>query len=392
MLIPLRVATRAECGDKAATLCTLLREGLPIPDGFVLPFDSYAPIQAGAYAALPDSLGDEIARELRRMGDPVVAVRSSAANEDTDGASAAGQYESFLGVRGAADVCDAITACQASGRSSRVTDYWNRIPGATIDPTPTMAALVQRLVGAEVSGVMFTPAREGGSTRIEASWGLGLTVVGGTVAPDSYEVAPDGAVQSTIGRKETRIDVDREGAGLIDSPVNEQRRTARTLGDEDVESLAELGSQIAALLGSPRDVEWAIADGETWILQARPITAPLPETPAFEPITSGATLAGTPGSDGVVTAHVRVVRGLSDFGQLCPGEILICPYTDPAWTPLFAIAAGVIAETGGTLSHAAIVAREYGIPAVLGVTGATERLQDGDRITLDGAAGTVTPA
>ena len=392
MLTPLREATRARCGGKAATLSGLLREGLPVPDGFVVTFDELASREASAHPELPDELSDAVARELERMGDPVVAVRSSAANEDTEDASAAGQYESILGVRGAADVGEAIIACRASARSSRVTEYWSRTSGDTSESTPEMAVLVQRLIAAEVSGVMFTPAQEGGSTRIEASWGLGLTVVGGRVTPDSYEVVPDGTVQLTIGRKETRIDLNQEAAGLSNSPVDEQMRTARALSDGDVTSLAELGSQIAALLGGPQDVEWAIADGETWILQARPITASLPHPSYSEPIVRGGMLTGASASHGVVTARARIVRGLSDFCQVRPGEILVCPYTDPAWTPLFRIAAGIIAETGGTLSHAAIVAREYGIPAVLGVAGALQRIHDGDRITLDGTEGTITPS
>lgn len=392
MPIRLREATRAHCGGKAATLSVLLREGLPVPDGFVVSFDELASLEGSAHPGLLDALRDAVARELDQMGDPVVAVRSSAANEDTEGASAAGQYESILGVRGAADVCEAVVVCLASARASRVTDYWSRTSGNTSDSNLEMAALVHRLIAADVSGVMFTPAHEGGSTRIEASWGLGLAVVGGTVTPDSYEVAPDGTVQFTIGRKETRIDLNQEVAGLTNSPVDEQMRTARTLSDEDAESLAELGSQIAALLGGPQDIEWAIADGETWILQARPITASLPHPSYFEPIVRGAMLTGAPASHGVVTAQARIVRGLSDFGQVRPGEILVCPYTDPAWTPLFRIAAGIIAETGGILSHAAIVAREHGIPAVLGVAGALQRIHDGDRITLDGTAGTVTPS
>lgn len=392
MLIPLREATRARCGGKAATLSALRRNGLPVPDGFVVPVDEAPRCEAGARPVLPDALRDAVARELERMGEPVVAVRSSAAGEDTESASAAGQYESILGVRGTADVCRAITVCQASARSSRVADYWHRTAGDTADPAPGTAVLVQRLIAADVSGVMFTPGRENGSTRIEASWGLGLAVVGGTVTPDSYEAAPDSTVRFTIGRKATRIDRDTEAACLVTSPVDQRRRTARALSDEEVRSLAGLGSRIAALLGGTQDVEWAIAGGEIWILQARPVTASLPPRTSVASIGSGALLSGYPAARGVVTARARLVRGPSDFGRVRPGEIVVCPYTDPAWTPLFTIAAGVITEAGGALSHAAIVAREYGIPAVLGVDGAMRRIHDGDPITLDGTAGTITPA
>jgi pyruvate,water dikinase len=99
---------------------------------------------------------------------------------------------------------------------------------------------------------------------------------------------------------------------------------------------------------------------------------------------------GAPGSRGTVTGAARLVHGPSDFTRVQPGEIVVCPYTDPAWTPLFTIAAGIITETGGVLSHAAIVAREYGIPAVLGVADALKRIENGHRITLDGTAGTIT--
>ncbi|MEU1394019.1 PEP-utilizing enzyme, partial [Nonomuraea sp. NPDC005730] len=101
-------------------------------------------------------------------------------------------------------------------------------------------------------------------------------------------------------------------------------------------------------------------------------------------------LVGTPGSRGAVTGTARIVRGPGDFARVLPGDVLVCPFTDPAWTPLLRIAAGVVTETGGVLSHAAIVAREHAIPAVLGVPDVTSRLRDGALVTVDGTAGTVT--
>lgn len=390
MLIPLADASPARCGGKAATLAVLLRHGMPVPAGFVVPYGDQPLPGAHPRRLLPEVLHETVARELRRWGDPVVAVRSSAANEDGLEASAAGQYESVVGVRGADEACDAIVACWESAHAGRVSDYWHQRGDVTSPPDGRMAVLIQCMIDAEVSGVMFTPQQPDGSTRIEASWGLGLPVVGGTVTPDTYEVTADGAIDCTVRRKETRIHLHHERSGTLTRAVAEEEQTARALDRETASALVALGNRIAAILGCPQDIEWAIAESRIWILQSRPITSALPAIHAPGGIASEETLVGTPGSHGVVTATAHIVRGPSDFPTVQPGEVVICPYTDPAWTPLFTIAAGVVTETGGTLSHAAIVARECGIPAVLGVSHVTTRIQNGDRIALDGTAGTIT--
>ncbi|WGP08015.1 PEP/pyruvate-binding domain-containing protein [Bacillus subtilis] len=385
MLITLSEATRADTGGKAATLGLLLHEGLPVPDGFVVTFDCQP-----AVASDERSVRAVVADELARLGDPMVAVRSSASNEDTAEASAAGQYESFIGVQGADEVCRAIFACRESAGALRVADYLTRTGGTDSRSAPRMAVLVQPMIEAEISGVMFTPQDYGEPTRIEASWGLGLSVVGGIIAPDTYEVASDRIIGFSVGSKQKRIDLDHEHGGVVTSAVTRDRRSARTLDDATVAVLTDLGSRIASVLDGPQDIEWAVAGGAVWILQARPITAALPSGRLCGSSSSAGALNGTPGSHGVVTAAARIVRGPSDFPTVRAGEIVVCPYTDPAWTPLFTVAAGVVTETGGTLSHAAIVAREYCIPAVLGIDGATAHIEDGVRIRLDGTAGTVT--
>lgn len=386
MVVTLRDASADTCGAKATALAVLLRQGLPVPDGFVVPFAAHRVARGDARLPVPHELRDALARRLARMGDPPVAVRSSAANEDTTDASAAGQYESVLAVRGAQAVAEAVRVCWASASSARATGYRNQVEGDADEPD--MAVLVQRLIDADVSGVMFTPARPGDSTRIEASWGLGLSVVGGTVTPDAYEVASDGGIRRSVARKATRVDRDGLGIAARDVPVEHQ--TLPTLNDAAVTTLARLGGRIAALFDRPQDIEWAIAEGKVWILQARPITAALPPSPANAGAGGAASLIGTPGAHGTVTGIARVLHGPSDFPRVQPGDIVICPYTDPAWTPLFRIAAAVVTETGGVLSHAAIVAREHGIPAVLGIPDATTRIHDGIRITVNGTAGTVT--
>jgi pyruvate,water dikinase len=176
------------------------------------------------------------------------------------------------------------------------------------------------------------------------------------------------------------------------------------LDDRQILQLAQLGHEVAEHLGGPQDIEFAVENGQIWLLQARPITAPLPPSasagaaptphpPSPPPglLANGASagLRGTGGSPGVASGPARVVRGPGDFSRVAPGDILVCRFTDPAWTPLFGVVAGVVTETGGLLSHAAIVAREHRIPAVLGVPDAISTLHDGQVVTLDGTAGNV---
>ncbi|GAA3226842.1 PEP/pyruvate-binding domain-containing protein [Oerskovia jenensis] len=403
MLVPLEDAVRDTCGGKATALGALLHAGLPVPDGVVVPFDAHR-------AAVPhDVLRDALAPALRALGSPPVAVRSSAAGEDTAQASAAGQHESVLAVQTPDDVAHAVLVCWASLHSPRAVDYRAGLDAGGGDGDgdgaasgePAMAVLVQRLVDAEVSGVMFAPDDPGDTTVIEASWGLGPSVVGGAVTPDTYGVVAHGILgrravrvaSRVVADKQTRLD--RDGTRLVthDVPPGDRRRP--TLDDATVLRLARLGWRAADLLGGPQDVEWALADGMLWIVQARPITAPLPApstdvTGDAPRLGNGSLLRGAAGSSGVATGPARIVRGPADFSHVSPGDVLVCPFTDPAWTPLLRIAAGVVTETGGALSHAAIVARERRIPAVLGVTGATRLIAEGSLVTVDGEAGTVT--
>ncbi|MFI5695646.1 PEP/pyruvate-binding domain-containing protein [Kribbella sp. NPDC051586] len=365
MLVPLAVATVDAYGGKAGGLGALIRAGLPVPAGAVVPGP---PDPAGAVVA-DGAPADELGRWLERMGDPVVAVRSSAANEDTALTSAAGQHDSFLGVQGLAAVLDAVRACRASVWSARAVAYRNG------SEAPSMAVIVQLQVDADVSGVMFTSSS---GVTIEASWGLGPSVVEGRVTPDRYEVA-NGAVTRTIADKQTTLDRD----GIHEVPTS-RRRTA-TLDDATAVRLANLGHQAATALGAPQDLEWAIADHALWLLQSRPITAQ-PPADAGSPTTP---LHGTPGSHGTATGPARIVRGPADFPHVRPGDILVCPYTDPAWTPLLSIAAGVVTEQGGILSHAAIIARERKIPAVLNVPQATTRIPANKPLTINGTTGAV---
>ncbi|MEU4335425.1 PEP/pyruvate-binding domain-containing protein [Micromonospora lupini] len=371
MLIDLADADVATSGGKAAVLARLLRAGMPVPPGFVVPVAAYEQ----AAGDLPAVLVDEIARTLPRLGAGHLAVRSSATGEDTAHATAAGQHDTYLGVRGPDQVADAVHGCWASLWSERAVAYRRRQRDTT---PPSIAVLVQRLVDADVAGVLFT----GDEIRLEASWGLGESVVSGRVTPDSWVVSGGVVTHRSLGTKKTRVD------RTTTRDVEQADQDRFCLTDGEVTRLARIGRQIADLLGGPQDIEWAIAGSQIWILQSRPVTAALPTAPTLAPA-EPRTLTGTPGSAAVASGPARVVRGPADFARVRPGDVLVCRTTDPAWTPLFGVVAAVVTEIGGLLSHAAIVAREQGIPAVLAISGATTALRDGTLLRVDGSAGTV---
>lgn len=401
MTVPLDHAAPAH-GGKAAALGALRRAGLPVPDGFVVPAavageDLTAAVAAGAR---------DLARRAGGSVDAPVAVRSSATDEDGGRASAAGQYDTVLGVSGTDRVVAAVTTCRASAAGPRATAYRTATSG---DPAlADVAVVVQRLVDAHAAGVLFTGD---GRTVVEASWGLGESVVQGAVDPDRWTVADGRVTDRRAGHKRTRVDRSPGGTAVRDVPAADRDRPC--LDDDTVLRLAALGRRVAELRGGPQDVEWAVDDaGTVCLLQARPVTAALPDCPtercerdfgdcsrpksprdrAHNDAGLLGVLRGTGASGGRASGPVRVVRGPDDFAAVRPGDVLVCRETDPAWTPLFGVVAAVVTETGGLLSHAAIVARELRVPAVLGVPAATDVLRGAGTVTVDGDAGTVATA
>ncbi|MFE5342585.1 PEP/pyruvate-binding domain-containing protein [Isoptericola sp. NPDC056578] len=374
-VVPLDDAAPAH-GGKAAALGVLRRAGLPVPDGFVVP----ASLDGDGLVAAVDGALDTLGRHAP------VAVRSSASDEDGARASAAGQYATVLGAVGTDRVVEAVRACRASAAGPRAMAYRSATSG--LHTPADVSVVVQRLVDARAAGVLFTGD---GRAVVEASWGLGESVVQGAVGPDRWTVADGRVVEHRTGDKRTRVDRARTGPGAgtttRDVPASERDRPC--LDDDTVLRLAALGQRVTDLRGGPQDVEWAVDDaGTVWLLQARPVTAALPEPPA-ERGGRADVLRGTGASGGRASGPARVVHGPDGFAAVRPGDVLVCRETDPAWTPLFGVVAAVVTETGGLLSHAAIVARELRLPAVLGVPAATDVLRDAPEVTVDGDAGTV---
>lgn len=277
-LAELRRADEPRFGGKSASLGELLAAGIPVPPGFAL--------DSSARAA--DSVRDEVARRYAELAEsvgepaPPVAVRSSAIGEDSAEATFAGQLESYLWVRGVSDVCDAIRDCWASLDSETATAYREHL-GRT-GHEAEMGVTVQLMVDAEVSGVMFTCNPVSGDpsmVAINASWGLGLAVVGGEVTPDDYLVSKvtGEVVRERISTKEIEY---RADAVRVEVPPD--RAHARCLDEHALTDLVDVARKVERHFGSHQDVEWAIrrGDGELFVLQSRPVTT-LPDRPAKPP-------------------------------------------------------------------------------------------------------------
>jgi rifampicin phosphotransferase len=255
-------------GGKGLSLALLTRAGLPVPAGFCVTSAAFRRARGQRLADLPD-LVSAIADAYRELGGGLVAVRSSATAEDGAITSFAGQQETILGVEGTEAVCDAVARCWASLDSDRAVAYRRR--QGIADDGLAMAVVVQRLVAAEVAGVLFTRDPldpDGRRMLVEASWGLGEAVVSGRVTPDRYALARDDG--SVVERQIHAKTVEVTAAGVRSVPT--ERQLLACMDAARLAQLAELGRQVEIYYGAPRDIEWAWAEGRLWLLQARPIT------------------------------------------------------------------------------------------------------------------------
>jgi rifampicin phosphotransferase len=255
-------------GGKGLSLGLMATAGLPVPPGFCVTSEAYRRWRGQELTDQHD-LSRQIHSAYQQLGAGPVAVRSSATAEDGVVTSFAGQQETFLGVSGENAVCEAVHRCWASLDSERAAAY-RRHQGVRDDQI-AMAVVVQRLVAAEVAGVLFTRDPmdpDGRRMLVEASWGLGESVVSGRVTPDRFAVDRDTGhvIDCHISVKTVQV----TGDGTV--PVPADKQAAACLSDEQLSQLAELGRRVEAFYGAPRDVEWAWADGRFWLLQARPIT------------------------------------------------------------------------------------------------------------------------
>jgi pyruvate,water dikinase len=410
----------AVAGGKGANLGELTRAGLPVPAGFVVTAQAYldsldrgglrAEIDEAFRAALAvsqspelsaaceriqalvrkagvaDDVRTEIEAAYHQLGDHAeVAVRSSATSEDTAGTSFAGMNATYTNCHGIHDVLTRLADCWASLFGPRVVAYR---ASTGLDEEPAIAVVVQLMVDSARSGVAFTAdpsTGDRGRIVIEGAYGLGEVVVSGAVEPDTYVVAKQGPrlLHARTGHQTHKIVRGPDGHDLrID--LDAQTGASRVLTDDEAIELARLALQVEEHYGSPQDMEWAIADGQTWLVQSRPITTLHDEPAAGSELATG--LAASPGR---AAGRVRRLASPDEGDRFQDGEILVAVMTTPDWVPTMRRAAALVTDGGGMTCHAAIVARELGVPCVVGTRNATEVLRDGETVTVDGAAGKV---
>ena len=353
-------------------------------------------------ATLPPALEAGLVDAYRSLGDEVsVAVRSSATAEDLPDASFAGQQETYLHVRGEADLLRYVKQVFASLYNDRAIAY--RVHHGFAHADVALSAGIQRMVRSDLAsaGVMFTLDTESGFRDvvfITAAYGLGETVVQGAVNPDEFYVHKPmlaagypAIVRRELGDKAIRM-VWRDGGNVVeDTPRDLAQRYA--LGDADVLDLARQAMTIEAHYGRPMDIEWA-KDGETgelFIVQARPETVKTRNVGGGERYvleeTGEVRISGRAIGQKIGAGAVRVIASPAEMHRVQPGDVLVTDMTDPDWEPVMKRAAAIVTNRGGRTCHAAIVARELGIPAVVGSGDATSVLKDGEAVTVSCAEG-----
>ncbi|HOS81196.1 MAG TPA: phosphoenolpyruvate synthase [Methanolinea sp.] len=417
----------AAVGGKGASLGEMSAIGLPVPRAFVVTSHAFRQFlvetglektlfselerldvensaelenaaekakQAVLKAKMPASIKQKIRDAYRKMdnGRMVVAVRSSATAEDLPDASFAGQQETYLNISGEKNLIDAVQRCWASLYGARAIYY--RAKQGFDHRSVNIAVVVQELVRSEKAGVMFTshPVTGEDVSIIEGSWGLGESVVSGSVSPDKYvfDMRTGKVVDRLISNKRFQIVSDGDhGTKTVEVP--KELQDAPLLSDEEVAKLAKYGKIAENHYGVPQDVEWAIVGNTIYILQSRPITTirtgKREESGAGRAGTQTIILKGQGASPGIASGRVVIIHDARDAGKVKEGDILVTRMTNPDMVPAMRRVAAIVTDEGGMTCHAAIVSRELGTPAVVGTKTATQVLKPGQLVTVDGEKG-----
>lgn len=416
-------------GGKGANLGEMTRAGFPVPNGFVVTVHAYttfleeAGIKKNIQEALhgldvsdsraldkaaikvqriitrsdfPKEIADDIIKAYFTLSGSetkhvLVAVRSSATAEDLPGASFAGQQATFLNVRGEANLIEMVKEAWASLFTARAIFYreTNKFDHFQVG----IAVPVQKMVESVKSGIMFSinpVTNDKDRVTIEAIFGLGEMIVQGAVTPDHYEV--DKKTMSVVVREthtQEKI-MEKKGDGNIEHALTEKEGSKPKLTDDEIIALATLSKNLEKHYFFPQDSEWAIEDGEVFIVQTRPITtigkdAAKPQVKVHAEVFA----KGDPASPGMASGPVKMLTSAKEIHMLKAGDILVAEQTNPDFVPAMKKAIAIITERGGRTSHAAIVSRELGIPAVVGAKDIRKLLKDGMVLTVNGSNGEI---
>jgi pyruvate,water dikinase len=417
-------------GGKGANLGEMSRSGFPVPNGFVVTVNAYKAFLEetqikskieetlhGLDVSDSDALNEaakkaqhiitrsdfpeEIARDIisayfklsgSSMKSIAVAVRSSATAEDLPGASFAGQQATFLNVKGESNVIEKVKEAWASLFTARAIFYraTNKFDHFKVG----IAVPVQRMVESDKSGIMFSinpVTNDKSRVTIEAIFGLGEMIVQGAVTPDHFEV--DKTSMEIVVRDshtQEKIMIRKGGSSNTIQPLTKERGSKIKLTDKEILALAKLSINLEKHYYFPQDSEWAIEDGKVYIVQTRPVT-----TTGKNVATSTAKIQeevfakGDPASPGVASGPVKLLASAKEISKIKTGDILVAEQTNPDFVPAMKKAVAIITERGGRTSHAAIVSRELGIPAIVGAKDVRKLLKDGLVLTVNGSTGEI---
>lgn len=423
----------ALAGGKGANLGEMTQAGFPVPNGFIVTAKAYYhfvkennltikikhllnttnfnhadSLQQVSHhiqniimqATMSEELVNEVFTAYRGLGSPLkdalVAVRSSATAEDLPTASFAGQQETYLNVQGDANVLQKIKEAWASLFNARAIFYRHE---QKFDHFKVGIAIpVQKMVESEKSGIMFTidpVTNDKSKIVIEAIFGLGEYIVQGMVTPDHYEVTKNDLeiINKTVAQQSVKLQ--KVGKENKEVPISAHEGGKQKLTEEEIIELAKLGKKLEHHYYFPQDSEWAIENGKVFLVQTRPITT-IAAVKAKSSSQQGqdstkyqVLLKGAPASPGIASGPVRILASAKEVGKIVQGEVLVAEQTNPDFVPAMKKAVAIITDKGGRTSHAAIVSRELGIPAIVGTEEATKKLKTGEIVTVNGSKGEI---
>lgn len=436
----------AVVGGKGANLGEMVQAGFPVPDGFIVTSQTYfefiesTGVKQKMQAVLADLNVDDSkalakagqnCRKLILSASPspeiknsivsayqklsqgkqaLVAVRSSATAEDLPGASFAGQQESYMNIKGKTNVVKTIQTAWASLFEDRAIFY--RVQKGFDHFKVGIAIPVQLMVQSEASGVMFTAdpvTNDQTVVSVEAGYGFGDAIVSGSITPDQYLIrkSPLEIISKQVVQQETmlaRADTAPKNAKpfrpeseLFWVKVPSAHQEKQKITDDQILELSKIGKDLEQHYGHPQDIEWAIDSKHVFIVQTRPITTiPQKTNTDKSPLkhvdqeqTAPVLLAGLGASPGIASGPVKNIASAKEIGKVKDGDVLVTEMTTPDFVPAMRKAVAVVTDLGGRTSHAAIVSRELGIPAVVGTELATKSLKTGEVITVDGKRGVI---